>query len=288
MYKKKMLVLGIAFGMSAAMLTACGGGSSDSNAGNVLHAPKLSIALFGTSSMAGKPVSSSVLKSLNPISQAHADGQGDDAAAALQDALTQAGVAAQVKVGVMDAATLHDYVALNYGTTLPTPEQLAQSSDPTTWVIENFTINDLKGFTQMDAAGQQAVLDQFAADLKSFIKWQHVAGNWIVMLDTDPSSDADVNWAVDHQINQIIAQATSDGASLWTMNGVETQIVDWQSHMSGPDGNTPDDYMKTVKTNELVRQSVILNGFLNPTTPAAPASDASPASAAEPASAASS
>lgn len=294
MYKKRILIGAVSVGAALAMAACGGGGSDDQNAGNVLHSPKLNIALFGTSSMAGKPKTTAMLKSLNPISQAVADGQGDDAAAALQDALTAAGVPTQVKVGVMDSATLHDFVALNYGTNLPTDAQIAASPNPTTWVVENFTISDLKGFTQLDPDAQNAALAQFSFDLNSFIKWQHVAGNWIVMLDADPSIDPAVDWALDRQINQVVYNALSTGASYWPMNGFVKNVPNWQSMMSGPDGNAPSDDLKALKTKEIVRQAVILNSFLNPSPEAtaaasgAQASDPTPASAAEAASAASS
>jgi hypothetical protein len=269
---------------AAAMLSACGGGGDGGSSSGGLK-PTLNIAIFGTSSMAGKPKTTAMLKSLSPISEAVADGQGDAAAAALQDALTAAGVPTEVKVGVMDSTTLHDYVVTNYGTTLPTAAQIAASPNPTTWVVSNFTMADLKGFTQLDPTAQQAALDQFSYDLNAFIKWQHVAGNWVVILDTDPSIDPDVNWALTHQILPLTYAGTQSGASFWPMNGFVTNVPNWQSMMSGPDGNTPNDDLKALKTQEIVRQAVILNGFLNPTT--APAQPASGASAAAPASAAS-
>jgi hypothetical protein len=218
-----------------------------------------------------------MLKSLNPISDAVADGQGDDAAAALQAALTAAGVTSQVQVGVMDSATLHDFVATNYGTALPTNDQLAASPDPTTWVVENFTMTDIKGFTQLDANAQQAALVQFEADLTAFVKWQHVAGKWVVLVDTDPSIDPAVNLAINTQINQVISRTLFSGASLWDLNGFITNMADWPSMMSGPDGNTPNDSLKALKTQELVRHVVELQGLLDKqsATPAEPASGAS-------------
>jgi hypothetical protein len=274
MYKKRFMLgfVGIAASLTIA---ACGGGGGG-NDGNNLHSP-LRIALYGTSSMAGKAKTTAMLKSLNPISEAVADGQGDDTAAALQAALTAAGVTAQVQVGVMDSTTLHDYVATNFGSTLPTDAQLQAAPDPTTWVVENFTMADIKGFTQLDPTSQQAALDQFQADLIAFVKWQHVAGNWVVLIDTDPSIDPAVNQAINTQINQVISRTLFSGASLWDLNGFIMNIQDWPTMMSGPDGNTPNDSLKALKTQEIVRHVVELQGLLEKQSaaPAEPASGAS-------------
>ena len=277
MYKKRFLLGVVGIGMALAIAACGGGGGSDQNAGNVLHSPKLKIGLYGTSSIAGKAKTTAMLKSLSPISEAVADGQGDAAAQALQDALTAAGVSAQVQVGVMDSATLHDFVQTNYNGQLPTDTQQAAAPDPDTWVIENFSPPDLRSLATLSVDDQVAAIAQFRQDLTIFIRWQHIAGKWPVVVLIDPSNDPAVD-AVVNTVNQQIVSAMYDAvATIWSMTTVIQATPNWQAGMSGADGNTPNDDLKAVKTQELVRRTVELQTLLDKPA-AAPAEPASAAS----------
>jgi hypothetical protein len=169
----------------AALLSACGGGGSDSPApSTVIKKPTLSFY--------GNPLGSTVVKSSAKAATdtaASAPESASDAAAetvqTLQDALAAQGVTATVTPQVMDGTTLHALIMGENNGLPPTDDQF--KTDPNGFLVVNFVLDDM--VTPKDDPNQVAALAQFRQDLYVFIQRAHVSGKLVFVIQPIPTCD---------------------------------------------------------------------------------------------------
>lgn len=255
----KRLMLAVAFGMSAALLSACGG-SGDSKPSTPATPPTTGskhITIYGTSSMAGSGKKATASR-FNLISPAYADSPtagATDAAQALQAALAAQGVPNTVSVGVMDGAALHDLVMATDNGQMP---PAAQHPQPTEWVIENFSIDPT---TLTDPTTRAATLAQFQQDLAVFIERNWQAGKRTFIVQPDPVCDATLN----NNVNDVmVAETQATGISAATFiytNGFIMNQPDWKSKMDSTCTKIGDELIvaKTTEIASVLKQYVALD-----------------------------
>jgi hypothetical protein len=253
---------------AALVLSACGGGGSDSPApATSIKNPTLS---FYGNPLAGNTVKSSAKAATDVASDASAATapvSASDAAAqtvaTLQDALAAQGVTATVTPQVMDGTTLHALIMGENNGLPPTDDQF--KTDPNGFLVVNFVLDDM--VTPLDDPKQQAALAQFRQDMYVFIQRAHVAGKLVYPIVPIPTCDVPMNLngavgardAADGVIQAIGNAAGQAGGfpvgglpSHWVTDAATNVTVDTytQGHL-GADCRTPDAWLTTQWLNSI-------------------------------------
>ena len=198
--------------LTAALLSACGGGGSDSPAPSTsIKNPTLSF--YGNP--LGGPVAKSSAKAATDVasdaSAATAPVSASDAAAqtvaTLQDALAAQGVTATVTPQVMDGTTLHALIMGENNGLPPTDDQF--KADPSGFVVANFVIDDM--VTPSNDPNQQAALAQFQQDVYTYVQRMHVAGKLVFLIQ--PIQTCDVPNVANASLGALGAHSAADGVA---------------------------------------------------------------------------
>ncbi|WP_075358922.1 hypothetical protein [Caballeronia sordidicola] len=241
---KKMLALSVA---AALILSACGGGGDNSSA----PAPVLKLSFSGApiTEAAGAVAHAAVI-------HAAADTPASGASATvttLQDALTAAGVAANVTAGVIDGTTLHQIVLARNGGNSP-DNSLYGTVDPTDWNIVNFQLDDM--VTPWTDPTQQAAVAQFQNDLAVYTQWAYVDRKSTFVVAPIPTCDGDPANPTNTTAVGALQVAEGQAAAISISYSIgHVQASEVVGHM-GDDCRTPDAYILNLRTQRIVSDIV--------------------------------
>lgn len=164
---------------------------------------------------------------------------GNEAAQALQDALTAAGVNASVTANVLTATQLH---ALVVAQDSGKPYDPTTNPQPTQWAVVSLMLDDMTTTYDSNPTQRQADLDAFAADLGTYINQMHAAGTWTYVARPISTCEMPTQLTMSAHLSTTIGEVVvAHGAN--AIAGVDPSafpaITDWNSHM-GADCMTPD------------------------------------------------
>jgi hypothetical protein len=251
MYKKIIAAV-----IAASVLAGCGGGSDS-------PAPTAKVAKL---SFYGNPLGGSTQATAHAavmLAAASAPVASSDAAAqtvqSLQDALAAQGVTATVTPQVMDGTTLHALIMGENNGLPPTDDQF--KTDPSGYLVVNFKLDDS---VTLDTA--TAALQQFKADLTTFIQRGHVSGKLVLVVvpiptcDTNPDVNTNGLYNLTDRLIMTIGQATSDAGG-FSVGGFSSNIVSTDGSVTnavtaghmGADCKTPDAYLLNAQVQALAR-----------------------------------